>query len=301
MAYQVSITASGGMVDVVTTGGDNNFSQSYQGGALTLRRDVGSETIQLLLVNGGETLCSFTFADVTAPSGTGDTDGLYDAIKALLAPSAELPTGAATEAKQDTGNTSLGSLVTGQSTGNSSLASIVTGQSTTNTALATLDASVNNNVPVVLKECIDASDGNRLYLRIASVGGVAGIGATDAVGDFIDLEGHVTVPVGDVVVVGFPVNMAIAQLTAQGGSSTVYIGGRAGSFTYSFTLGAGTSGVLTLYGNDNGVDEMVAATATLTGDGTGVIRWTAPYKTVKAVFTTQVGAGSTFDGTVYAN
>lgn len=106
----------------------------------------------------------------------------------------------------------------------------------------------------------------------------------------------------ELIALGTPKTPTVPQLDTQG-ETTGYLDVTAtsgGSFTWEFTLGAGTSGILTLYGSDGGVDELIAATASQVGDASGVIRWTTPYKTVKAVFSTQVGAGSTFDGQVYA-
>lgn len=96
------------------------------------------------------------------------------------------------------------------------------------------------------------------------------------------------------------------QMTTQGSDSSYLSqdGTAKGSFNWVFTLGAGTNGLGTLYGNNDGTnadfDVAIGNTGSQTADAAGVISWDAPWKYVKFVFTTQNGAGSTFDGTTYA-
>lgn len=96
------------------------------------------------------------------------------------------------------------------------------------------------------------------------------------------------------------------QLAAQG-ETTGYIdveGSKSGSFNWMFTLGAGTNGTGILYGNNDGVnaafDVEIQSTGSQTADAAGVISWTLPWKYIKFDFDIQTGAGSTFDGSIYA-
>jgi hypothetical protein len=95
------------------------------------------------------------------------------------------------------------------------------------------------------------------------------------------------------------------QMTTQGSDSSYLTmdGTAKGSFNWLFTLGAGTNGLLTLYGNNEGsnaaYDVAIGNTGSQTATASGVISWDFPWKYIKAVFTTQTGAGSTFDGFAY--
>ena len=116
MSYAVSITASGGMLRVTVTGepSGNNFTRSYKPQSVMLNREEGSSVASLVEIESGQTIWSFAYADVTAPSlgMAGNIGTLYTAIEALLGAGETpgLPSGAATSALQDDGNASLASI-----------------------------------------------------------------------------------------------------------------------------------------------------------------------------------------------
>lgn len=104
------------MLRVAVTGdpSGNNFVRSYKPQAVCLHRLDGSTYASLVEIESGQTICSFAYADVTAPSlgMAGNIGTLYTAIESLLGAGETpgLPSGAATSALQDDGNASLASI-----------------------------------------------------------------------------------------------------------------------------------------------------------------------------------------------
>lgn len=153
---------------------------------------------------------------------------------------------------------------------------------------------------------IDKTSGYLIFQRTRTPKDAAILsGSPNSIVDYIDTDGIEIAGFDPTTkhIVGHPYLITMDQLDAQAEDSglLLVIGSQKGAFTYTFTLGAGTSGVGTLYGSNDGVVwTSISATASLVADGTGVMRWDDPWAIVKFEFTTQVGAGSTFDGSVYA-
>lgn len=339
MARQVSITVTTALNRVVIAefDGANPISRFETGfGAWTLSSAYSSlttsgESAKLHCLAGvtGEfkysdiSDCEINGADVLSPPTTlrGVIDALAPYIFSSAGAATPLPSGAATSAKQDTQTTAIGLIAKDANLDAlRALVGEVQASPTANTALDRLKA-LNTSLGLFKNDqfSIYRDDTSEEWLiGVLSRNSTTQAGFTRQLFLLSTLAAHT--PAGGVSSVeqyqaeillelynfANPVSQAITQLLAQSDDSG-YIdvtGKSKGSINWAFTLGAGTNGLGTLYGNNDGTDASfdvaIGNTGSQTADAAGVISWDAPWKYVKFVFTTQTGAGSTFDGSIYA-